>query len=150
MSAPAPRRWPVWPVAALVAAGLVIATAAAFVSNTTGTGAPAETASTPVTQTVTETITTSSVATVTVAAAPAAGPAAQFDDGTHVVGLNVAPGQYRTAGPNGANPGGCYWARRKADRSSITDYGVADGPTQITIDGGELVEANGCQTWTRA
>jgi hypothetical protein len=150
MSAPDSRRSPVWPVAALVVAGLVIATAAAVVSDTTGFGAPAETSATRVTETVTETVTSGAVETVTVAASPAAGPAAEFGDGTHIVGLNIAPGTYRTAGPSGTNPGGCYWSRRKADRSSIVDYDVAGGPAQITVDGGELVEANGCQTWVRA
>ncbi|HET9139127.1 hypothetical protein [Actinophytocola sp.] len=140
-----------WPVAALVAAGLAVATAAAFVSTGIGAGDPAPTGSPQATtRTVTETVTRQSVVTITAAPAPPAGPASQFGDGTHLVGLNITAGEYRTAGPNGSNPGGCYWSVRKADRSSVTDYGKTDRPTQITVSGGELVETNGCHTWTRA
>ncbi|HEU5474300.1 MAG TPA: hypothetical protein VFV67_26935 [Actinophytocola sp.] len=148
MSAPNPRWRRIWPVAAIIGAGLAIATAAAFVSEATGADDPVETVQPQATQTITETVTESTVVTITAAPAPPAGPASQFGDGTHIVGLNITPGDYRTAGPNGTNPGGCYWSVRKADRSSVTDYGKSERPTQITVNGGELVETNGCHAWT--
>jgi hypothetical protein len=149
MSTPDPRRWSGWPLVVLGAAGVLIATVAGVVSHATASGGTsAAPAASTAPQTITQTVTVSSVSTVTIAASPGVSPAVQFGDGTHVVGLDVAPGDYRTPGPSGTNEGGCYWSRRKAVGSTMTDYGVVRGPGQITIQGGELVEINGCQPWT--
>lgn len=71
-------------------------------------------------------------------------------DGTFVVGTEVQPGTYRTAGPNGFN---CYYARMadtSGELTSVITNGNASGPTTITIaEGDGAFQSSGCQTWTK-
>lgn len=70
--------------------------------------------------------------TVTVTAAPprAPGPKTTIEsDGTFMVGTDIAPGTYRSAGKYG-----CYWARlRSLDTNDIIDNNVNDGPQVVQI-----------------
>ncbi|AHH93721.1 hypothetical protein GCM10010174_23700 [Kutzneria viridogrisea] len=95
---------------------------------------------------------TSSAAPTTTTATPT-GPATSFGPGVHVVGTDILPGTYRTAGPtDGALPI-CYWAREKdtsGEFSSIIANDNAKGPTTVTIaatDG--AFKTSGCQQWTK-
>lgn len=78
------------------------------------------------------------------------GPATSMGNGTYQVGVDVQPGQYKTAGPEGDIP--CYWARRKDDSGSfeaIIANGTPEGPSSLTINQGEFVELSGGCTWNK-
>ena len=70
-----------------------------------------------------------------------------FDSGTYVVGTDIAPGTYRSAGGDG-----CYWARLTGFGGTLPEVIAntnATGPTVVTIaasDGG--FTSNGCEPWT--
>lgn len=77
-----------------------------------------------------------------------AGPATTIGDGTHEVGVDVAPGKYKTAGGQD-----CYYARlRNTDGGveNILDNNLGAGPQTVTIKAGEYFESQGCGTWTKA
>lgn len=101
-------------------------------------------------------------------AAPAAGsggepvqPAPQHDapeesvisDGTYIVGQDIQPGTYRTAGPASELVDNCYWARLKGTSGELGEI-IANqnlaGPGVVTIapsDG--AFETMGCKPWVR-
>lgn len=85
------------------------------------------------------------------APAPAqAGPATSMGNGTYQVGVDVQPGQYKTAGPESSLP--CYWARLKDDSGqfdAIIANGTPQGPGSVTINDGEFVELSGGCTWNK-
>ncbi|MCV7312420.1 hypothetical protein H7J89_17630 [Mycobacterium paraffinicum] len=68
--------------------------------------------------------------TVTAAPPPPPGPKTTIEsDGTFMVGTDIAPGTYRSAGNYG-----CYWARlRSLDTNDIIDNNVNDGPQVVQI-----------------
>lgn len=77
-----------------------------------------------------------------------------FDQGTYVVGRDIEPGSYRTAGPRpGDSIQFCYWKRLKnasGDASSLIAFDVAKGPSTVTIsktDG--AFKTSGCQAWVK-
>lgn len=67
--------------------------------------------------------------------------------GTFVVGEDVAPGTYRTAGSSG-----CYWARLSGTSGDLGDVlanGLSDGPLTVTIaPSDEAFETQRCGEWT--
>jgi hypothetical protein len=75
-------------------------------------------------------------------------------DGTYIVGGDVQPGTYKSAGPGDRPVGMCYWARHKdttGDMDSIIANNLGKGPQVVTIkktDG--AFETRGCATWARA
>jgi hypothetical protein len=75
-------------------------------------------------------------------------------DGTYIVGGDVQPGTYKSAGPGDRPVGMCYWARHKdttGDTDSIIANNIGKGPQVVTIkktDG--AFETRGCATWARA
>lgn len=78
---------------------------------------------------------------------PPPGPAISFPgDGTFVVGTDIKPGTYKTAGMPG-----CYWARLASlDTSNIIDNNNTDGPTTVTIlRSDKAFETQGCAGWAR-
>lgn len=88
-------------------------------------------------------------------AAPAtpAGPATTAEDGTYEVGTDLAPGQYKTAGPDKSDiiPN-CYWARLKNDSgefSAIISNGNLQGPGSVTVKKGEYLQLTGGCLWTK-
>jgi hypothetical protein len=112
-------------------------------------GRSSVTAGSVVTRTVTEATTETAVETRTVQR-EAAKPEG-IRDGTHVVGRDIQPGEYRTAGPVGERP--CYWARL-SDTTGSSESIVANdnirGATTVTIlptDG--AFETSRCQAWVK-
>jgi hypothetical protein len=70
-----------------------------------------------------------------VAAPPPAQLRTSFSDGTYEVGVDIAPGRYKTPGH-----GICYWERAKSDSGeprSILANDV-DGPAIVTVKAGEF------------
>lgn len=79
-----------------------------------------------------------------------AGPATTMTSGIYQVGVDVQPGQYKTAGTE--NGVGCYWARLTNDSGefdAIITNGNLDGPGSVTINAGEFIEVTGDCAWTR-
>ena len=93
-------------------------------------------------------------------AAPAPPPASslptEFGNGSFEVGVDVAPGTYRSAGPADARIPFCSFARLKtagasyADLDQVIDIQNVQGPAIVTIDpsDGGFFSQN-CQTWVR-
>jgi hypothetical protein len=82
----------------------------------------------------------------TTSAAPAVnGP---FGSGTYLVGEDIAPGQYRTAGESF-----CGWSRNRdttGDLDAIIANGIVQGPTTMTVrESDGAIEFSGRCTWTR-
>lgn len=100
------------------------------------------------------TIATVPAAQSTAAAAPqAAGPATQIGDGNYQVGVDIAAGRYKTAGPGGNGALDiCYWQRTKDDSGdfdSIISNDLFKGPGSVTVKKGEFVKLTGGCTWTK-
>ncbi|MCO1575049.1 hypothetical protein M8C13_04650 [Crossiella sp. SN42] len=81
-----------------------------------------------------------------------AGPVRHIDgDGLYLVGQDIEPGTYRTAGATQGRPDGCYWARRRdtsGETSGIVANGYGRGPATVTIaKGDKAFEVRGCQRW---
>ncbi|MGW5202002.1 hypothetical protein [Streptomyces spiralis] len=79
------------------------------------------------------------------------GPADSFSgEGEYVVGEDIKPGTYKTAGPDGGF--GCYWERAK-DASGEFDSIIAnnnlEGPGRVTLNKGEYFKTNRCQEWKK-
>ncbi len=95
-------------------------------------------------------------ATVTAAAPPAAAPAPADTipgDGTYLVGTDIQPGTYKTAGPDNS-AGDCYWQRSK-DSSGSFDSIIANdnlaGQGVVTIRSSDgAFKSQGCQAWVKA
>ncbi|MET9952450.1 hypothetical protein ABZ135_13010 [Streptomyces sp. NPDC006339] len=73
-------------------------------------------------------------------------------DGTFLVGSEVQPGTYRSAGP-ADGLADCYWARLKGTTGELGDI-VANhagkGPATVTILATDKAfQTSGCQTWKR-
>lgn len=90
-----------------------------------------------------------------VATGQASLPAGQIGSGDWLVGPDVAPGTYRSAGPD--EPGGyCMWSRRSDaggelfDGSIIASNGTYDaGPMLVTIEASDVVfRTRGCAPFT--
>ncbi len=85
----------------------------------------------------------------TAAPAAAAGPQTSITtDGTFVVGTDIAPGTYASAGPVGE--GTCYWKRMSsADTNNIIDNALTKKPQVVQIEATDAkFKTNGCQPWT--
>jgi hypothetical protein len=135
-----------WGIAA-TAAGIVLLAGCAG-------GTPGATKTVTVTETVTHTPfqssdeTSSTVPTTT----PPAGPATTItSDGTYLVGQDIAPGTYRSAGS--VRPGqDCYWKRLASlNTSDIIDNNGSTGPQVVEIlPSDKAFYTTRCQPWTRA
>lgn len=77
-----------------------------------------------------------------------ASPTAPLPDGVYIVGTDVAPGTWKSAGK-----AGCYWARLKdfgGSTDSISANGNTDSPAIVTITNGDQgFRSEGCGTWTK-
>lgn len=84
---------------------------------------------------------------------PPPGPAAEMSTGTYQVGVDVAPGRYKTPGPGSADiMDMCYWARHSDDSGSfesILANGNLQGPGSVTVNKGEFVELMGACVWKK-
>jgi hypothetical protein len=77
---------------------------------------------------------------------PPPAPTTTIDhDGTFAVGVDVAPGNYSSAGPVGN--GTCYWKRVGSD-GNIIDNALTKKSQIVSIDATDKsFKTNGCQTW---
>jgi hypothetical protein len=73
--------------------------------------------------------------------------------GIFAIGPEKAPGRYRTEGPSGANPVGCYYALLRAPTSdsldNIIDNNIVQGPGFADLVEGQFFETTSCQQWVR-
>jgi hypothetical protein len=81
--------------------------------------------------------------------APKTGPkATTIRQGTFIVGVDIAPGTYKTTGGDG-----CYWERMKSFTGNIEGTlanDIVQGSGIVTIKPGDLgFKTSGCATWTR-
>jgi cytoskeletal protein RodZ len=70
-----------------------------------------------------------------------------ISDGTHEVGVDIKPGQYKTSVPEGEL---CFWERSRANSDDSTTV-LQEGPARqsVTIKKGELFETEDWGTWKR-
>lgn len=72
----------------------------------------------------------------------------RFGEGTFIVGLDIAPGTYRSRG--GSN---CYWARLRnftGELNGIIANGTPSGPTIVTISSSDRgFDSSRCGNWSR-
>ena len=127
---------------AVIAAGFVTAGCA-----TGGTGTTA-------TKTITSYVTApNSPPTSVLAAAPtASGPGTSIpSDGTYVIGVDIQPGVYRSAG-TARDGSDCYWKRLSSlDTSDIIDNNGSPGPQTVEIKPTDKAFVSShCQPWTKA
>lgn len=157
--APKPKRKK-WPF--VVGGAVVLAVIIGVASGTSGTKTTASSTGTAVTASAPTTSASARYQAPPAAAtqAPAvatveapAGPATTAEDGTYEVGTDIAPGQYKTAGPDKSDiiPN-CYYARLKNDSgefSAIIANGNLQGPGSVTVKKGEYLQLMGGCTWTK-
>lgn len=133
-----------------VAAGIL-----GFVIGAASASAPDKATTTSVSSTPASTVTVTATAvpvpadTVTVtakAAAPAAPAGSITSDGTFLVGADIKPGTYKSAGGDT-----CYWARLKdLSGSGIIDNGIGAGQQVVTVQASDKAfETRGCGEWRR-
>jgi hypothetical protein len=86
-----------------------------------------------------------------VAFALATAAAAPVTDGTYLVGSDIAPGTYRTAGPSDGAMF-CYWERDKNTDGTLDSIIANDnsaGPTLVTVKAHDVAfKTQFCQPWT--
>jgi hypothetical protein len=149
--APAPKKPSRLKKAAVIGGSAVVLVVAAAVIFAPDQPASSTAVSGPV-STVTVTVPGPAVATVTAPPLPAATvtytpPAppkpAGFGPGTYLVGTDMEPGTYRSAG----SETGCYWARQRNDAGDIiaNDLVNGPGPARFTTKKGELVKISLCE-----
>lgn len=155
------RRWLKYGGVALVSLliGVGIGTSGASTDDGEATAAGTKASPRP-TATVTETAEAEPAPTVTetetVTAKPKKtekpGPATTFPgEGEYLVGEDIKPGTYKTAGPEGDF--GCYWERAtnaSGEFDSIIANNILNGPGRVTLNKGETFKTNRCQEWKRA
>jgi hypothetical protein len=93
---------------------------------------------------------------VTVTPKPAKKPGAATTvggEGQYLVGEDMQPGTYKTAGPNHDSViENCYWARTKdasGELGAIIANENLQGQGRVTVNKGEYFETKGCQEWTK-
>lgn len=123
---------------------------------------PTATVTVTVTQTVTAAAAPAATATVTVTEpaavqTPVKEPTRAPDDtipgsGTYLVGDDIQPGTYKTAGPGSL--GLCYWERSKDSSGGLESIIANDnltGQGVVTIKSSDNVfKSTGCQAWVKA
>ncbi|WP_067704545.1 hypothetical protein [Nocardia jejuensis] len=81
-----------------------------------------------------------------------ADPATTLHEGTQVVGQDVQPGLYHTAGPREEDYGSCFitWLPyRGAKSSELIDIQSFTGASDIRLNDGDVVDISGCR-WALA
>lgn len=151
------RRWP-WALAALVA-GIAIGSAshsatpapAALAAPVVAAPAPAAPAPVVEVPTVAPAAPAAVVPAPVEAPAPAApaGPLTTFGNGTYEVGVDVAPGKYRSSGVADSIAPLCYYDQTDSG-GAIKDQGAAnEGPSRTTLRAGLTFKSQGCQQWEK-
>jgi hypothetical protein len=83
------------------------------------------------------------------AGSPSASPEGFGGDGLFIVGLDIRPGVYRTAGP-ASERGGSFALLKSTSMHDLVDYSTVEGPETITVGPGiKAVRVSGCQPWHR-
>jgi hypothetical protein len=78
------------------------------------------------------------------APAPPPAPKTSIDaDGTYVVGTDIVPGNYASAGPNPDTA--CYWKRVSGDK--MVDNALTKKAQVVRVEPGEAFTTNDCQPW---
>lgn len=147
------RTWRTWQMLVVAMASLVIGILAGASTpeedetvSAGGQGAETTTRATLSHDQVTSPPTTPTTAAPTTTTA--AGPKTVFGDGSYRVGVDIAPGTYRSSGTSSS----CYWQRLSnftGTDNIIANY-LSDSPTTVTIlpsDAG--FETRRCGTWTK-
>ncbi|MBV9088631.1 MAG: hypothetical protein JO044_01800 [Mycobacteriaceae bacterium] len=83
--------------------------------------------------------------------APLPAPKTSIDhDGTFVVGTDIAPGTYTSAGP--VTGGTCYWKRLSSlNGKDIIDNALSQKPQVVDIDPSDKAfKTDGCQPWQKS
>jgi hypothetical protein len=148
-----PRSTKTWLIAggALIG-GLLLGAAATGGAKTKTVASPAVTTTATATATatattrITSTVTAHPTATVRVTTTFTPQPAVAFGDGVRVVGSDIQPGIYKTAGA-----GSCYWARMgDLAGSNINENGIVTGPTTVEVLASDKAfkTSGGCD-WSR-
>lgn len=77
------------------------------------------------------------------------GPATEFGDGKYEVGVDIEPGQYKTAGPPEGLIELCTYSRH-ADNSgdSLITFDSTQGPASVTLEEGIFFDTSGGCEWT--
>jgi hypothetical protein len=104
------------------------------------------TTTTAATTTVTQTVQPTITQTVTYTPPPPPGPATQLDgEGIFVVGTDIVPGRWRTAGGGSS----CYWARLgDLTGDEILDNSNSTGPQVVDIVPSDVAfQLRHCQPW---
>jgi hypothetical protein len=122
----------------------LVATVVPLTACAGGTPAGTRPSTSTVTSTASVTVTDPALPPVTVTLPPPP-PAVTFGPGLYLVGADVAPGEYRSDGPDGTGSGRCYWARlTDSTGREIVANALTDGPTRVTAVAGEYLEVGGC------
>ncbi|MFI7124417.1 hypothetical protein ACIBQ1_01905 [Nonomuraea sp. NPDC050153] len=68
---------------------------------------------------------------------------------TLIVGTDIQPGTYRTAGPTAGIPM-CYWARLRSATGDEIASGMPSGPASVTVQATDKAfRTAGCAEWTK-
>jgi hypothetical protein len=89
---------------------------------------------------------------VRVAGGVAPAPKTSMDDGTYVVGKDIAEGAYQVSVPAGANGvHDCYWERTGPQGTTIDNdfISFAPQPPVVTVHAGEGFVSRSCGSWTK-
>lgn len=72
-------------------------------------------------------------------------------DGVYVVGEDIEAGEYRTSGPSGDNPVGCYYAFLSGTGADaeIIDNNILGGQGRVSLSDGDVFETSSCEDWSR-
>jgi hypothetical protein len=71
-------------------------------------------------------------------------------DGLFAIGTDIRPGRFRTGGPGGGNPVGCYYAiLNSPDTSDIATNNITEGPAIVDLPAGKFFDTKSCQQWQR-
>ncbi|MFI6282066.1 hypothetical protein [Streptomyces sp. NPDC050988] len=144
---PARSRWRILTHASAALVGLFVGVLIGVTSNSsTNKAAPSAT--------VTTTATTTRMATDIAPSAVGKVSSGGFPgDGTYVVGNDIKPGTYRSAGPQGGLITSCYWARLSSTSGEVKDIianGATSGPTTVTIAATDKAfNTTGCKAWRK-
>ena len=75
-------------------------------------------------------------------------PPQSFGDGIHIIGTDIEPGTYRSAGGDG-----CYYARLRGFGGTLDEIianELSDGPSIVEISQRDKgFSSKGCGTWTK-
>lgn len=74
-----------------------------------------------------------------------------ISDGLHEIGVDVKPGKYKTSGPDGSNPAGCYYAWKTSFGSDadIIDNELTNGKATVILKKDQFFEVKSCNEFVK-